>query len=83
MSQNTTPVSRDRLLSEANAYLQQHEDYLQGIAVTDVEQKGPLLVFKGDYFLDERGLPTRKSTVVFNLFKALTQHFSERYHLTE
>ena len=35
------------------------------------------------YFLDEQGLPTAKSTAVFNMFKHLAHVLSEKYHLVD
>lgn len=49
----------------------------------DVEQKGEVLVFKGEYFLDSYNLPTTKSTAVFNMFKHLAHILSEKYHLAD
>ena len=46
-----------------------------------VEQKGNVLVFKGEFFLDEQGLPTTKSTAAFNMFKHLAHVLSDKYHL--
>jgi hypothetical protein len=42
-----------------------------------------VLVFSGEYFLDEQGLPTPKSTAVFNMFKYLAHALSEKYHLVD
>jgi len=50
---------------------------------TDVEQKGSVLVFRGEFFLDPDGLPTAKTTAVFNMFKHLAHVFSEKYHLVD
>ncbi|WP_016596146.1 DUF2498 family protein, partial [Yersinia pestis] len=47
MHVNTTPIERSKLLAEANEIIRQHEDYLHGMHATDVEQKGPVLVFRG------------------------------------
>lgn len=49
----------------------------------DVEQKSGVLVFKGEYFLDDQGLPTLKSAAVFNMFKHLAHVLSEQYHLAD
>ena len=64
-------IQRQALLSIANQMLREHEDYLPGIQAHEVEQKGGILVFKGEFFFDEQGLPSAKSMVVFNLFKYL------------
>jgi len=81
MQGNTSSISRESLLIEANKVIREHGDYLQGMIATDVEQKGNVLVFRGEFFLDENGLPTLKTTAVFNMFKHLAHLFSEKYHL--
>lgn len=76
--QNTTqPIDRASLLIEANKLIRDHEDTLAGIEATGVEQRNGVLVFSGEYFLDEQGLPTPKSTAVFNMFKYGTYAFRE------
>ncbi|WP_279203506.1 YciN family protein [Obesumbacterium proteus] len=77
----TTPIKREALLAEANQIIKEHEDYMQGMEATEVEQKGDVLVFRGEFFLDEDGIPTRKTTAVFNMFKHLAHVLSEKYHL--
>ena len=83
MNAPTVALSRAEILEKANALIQEHDDYFAGIHASEVEQKGQLLMFRGDYFLDENGLPTAKSTAVFNIFKALTVALSEKYHLAD
>ncbi|PVZ84793.1 hypothetical protein C9426_21805 [Serratia sp. S1B] len=83
MHANTQPIERQTLLVEANNIIRQHEDYLQGMVATDVTQKGNVLVFRGEFFLDSDGLPTAKTTAVFNMFKHLAHVFSEKYHLVD
>ncbi len=83
MLENTTPISREALLAEANKIIHEHEDYMHGMHATDVEQKNDVLIFKGDYFLDENGLPTPKSNAIFNMFKHLAHVLSSKYHLEE
>lgn len=80
---NTTPITRDVLLAEANKIIREHEDYMHGMEATGVEQKGDVLVFRGEYFLDKDGIPTPKTTAVFNMFKYLAEVLSEKYHLAE
>lgn len=77
----TQMIDREDLLSLANQLIADHKDYFDGLAATDVEQKGEVLIFRGDYFLDEQGLPGEKSTVVFNVFKFLAVELSPRYTL--
>lgn len=81
MRNDTAPISRQALLEEANQIIQNHDDFIHGIEATDVEQKGDVLVFRGEFFLDENGLPTRKTTAVFNMFKHLAHILSAKYHL--
>lgn len=35
----TTPIKREALLAEANQIIKEHEDYMQGMEATEVEQK--------------------------------------------
>lgn len=83
MNNDTSPINREALLKEANNIIRQHEDYLHGMVTTDVEQKNGVLVFRGEYFLDPDGLPTAKTTAVFNMFKHLAHRLSEKYHLID
>lgn len=83
MQSTTQPIDRESLLVEANKIIREHEDFMQGMKATDVEQKSGVLVFRGEYFLDEQGLPTAKSTAVFNMFKHLAHVLSEKYYLQD
>ncbi|MBJ7220766.1 MULTISPECIES: YciN family protein [unclassified Brenneria] len=78
-----SPIDRQTLLAEANRLIKEHDDYLHGMAADDVEQKNGVLVFKGEYFLDHNGLPTLKTTAVFNMFKHLAHVLSEKYYLVD
>ncbi len=77
MNKETQPIDRETLLKEANKIIREHEDTLAGIEATGVTQRN------GDFFLDEQGLPTAKSTAVFNMFKHLAHVLSEKYHLVD
>ncbi|SLM63124.1 MULTISPECIES: YciN family protein [Dickeya] len=77
------PITRHALLLEANALIKSHEAYLAGMMADDVVQKNDVLVFRGDYFLDKDGLPTVKTTAVFNMFKHLAHVLSEKYQLID
>ncbi|EQA4284903.1 YciN family protein [Cronobacter dublinensis] len=81
MQNITQPIDRDSLLAQANKMIREHEDFIVGMEATDVEQKNGVLVFRGEYFMDEQGLPTAKTTAVFNMFKYLAHQLSEKYHL--
>jgi len=81
MNETTQPIDAGALLKKANALIGEHPDYFTGLQATGVKQNGDILVFSGDYFLDEQGLPTGKSTTVFNVFKSLAQQLSAQYHL--
>ncbi|MDR0807459.1 MAG: YciN family protein [Enterobacteriaceae bacterium] len=83
MRNETLPISRQALLEEANQIIHNHDDYIHGIEATSVEQKGDVLVFRGEFFLNEDGLPTPKTTAVFNMFKHLAYVLSAKYHLED
>lgn len=83
MQKTTQPIDRQTLLAHANQLIREHEDTLAGIEATGVTQRNGVLVFSGEYFLDEQGLPTGKSTAVFNMFKYLAHELSEKYHLID
>ncbi|KQA99522.1 hypothetical protein XV92_12040 [Vibrio metoecus] len=74
-----TPISEFDLLLIANQIIQDHESYLEGMHATHVEEKEGVLVFKGEYFLTEQGLPTEKTTAVFNMFKYLAHQLSPEF----
>ncbi|XNM70465.1 DUF2498 family protein [Escherichia coli] len=61
MSNNSQPIDRQTLLIEANRLIREHEDTMAGIEATGVEQRNGVLVFSGEYYLDEQGLPTPKA----------------------
>ena len=75
------PIAKASLLELANEIMKEHDDYQAGMAVTDVNEKSGVLVFKGEYFLDDQGLPTAKTTAVFNVYKGLAQALSPQYTL--
>ncbi|RLM26899.1 hypothetical protein BIY29_04605 [Brenneria alni] len=78
-----SPIDRRTLLAEANTIIKNHDDYLHGMVAEDVEQKNDVLVFRGEFFLDQNGLPTLKTTAVFNMFKHLAHVLSEKYYLID
>ncbi|MHA6499050.1 DUF2498 family protein, partial [Escherichia coli] len=67
MNKETQPIDRETLLKEANKIIREHEDTLAGIEATGVTQRNGVLVFTGDYFLDEQGLPTAKSLSLIHI----------------
>lgn len=73
------PISELDLLLIANQLIQEHENYLDGMRATSVEEKDDVLVFKGEYFLTDQGVPTEKTTAVFNMFKYLAHHLSKEF----
>ncbi|EMH4161293.1 YciN family protein [Pluralibacter gergoviae] len=83
MQSTSQPIDRQSLLTLANQMIRDHHDTMKGIEATGVEQRNGVLVFSGEYYLDEQGLPTPKSTAVFNMFKYLAHELSEKYHLTD
>ena len=77
------PIPRQDLLIMANQMIRDHEDYMEGMQADSVEQKNGILIFQGEFFFDEQGLPTPKSMAVFNLFKFLAQTLSGQYQLVD
>lgn len=61
MNKETQPIDRETLLKEANKIIREHEDTLAGIEATGVTQRNGVLVFTGDYFLDEQGCQQPKA----------------------
>ncbi|MCG6218973.1 YciN family protein [Vibrio furnissii] len=76
-----TSISEFDLLLIANQLIQEHENYMDCMRADSVEEKDGVLVFKGNYFLDEKGLPTPKTTAVFNMFKYLAHQLSKEFTL--
>ncbi len=74
-------IDKASLLAMANQQIQAHENYQTGMHADEVEEKAGILVFKGEFFLDEDGLPTPQTTVVFNIFKQLATQLSKQYRL--
>ena len=83
MQGTTQPIERQALLEIANQLIRDHEDTLAGIEATNVVQRNGVLVFSGEFYLDEQGLPTAKSTEVFMMFKYLAHELSDMYHLVD
>lgn len=79
--QKKTIIAKSDLLELARTMMLEHEEYQEGMSVVDVAEKAGVLVFKGEYFLDDDGLPTPKTTAVFNIYKALAHAFSASYTL--
>ena len=82
MSENKT-ISQFDLLLIANQIIQAHDDYIDGMRADSVEEKEGVLIFKGNYFLDESGIPTSNTTAVFNMFKYLALHLSKEFTLEQ
>ncbi|MGB2079040.1 MAG: YciN family protein [Vibrio sp.] len=74
-------ISEFELLLIANQIIQDHPDYIQGMRATSVTEKDDVLIFKGEYFLDDSGLPTSNTTAAFNMFKYLAHHLSKEFTL--
>ncbi|TFF70823.1 DUF2498 family protein [Aeromonas taiwanensis] len=74
-------ITETALLEMANKIIREHEDFIHGMHADTVEQKGDILVFKGEFFLAEDGTPTGKTMAVFNMFKLLAQQLSGKYRL--
>lgn len=78
---NRKLISREELLKLANELIKKDYDYLDGMRADEVEQKGDYLVFKGEFFFDDDGMPTPKTNAVFNMFKKLSVTLSHKYKL--
>ncbi|OEE36558.1 YciN family protein [Vibrio genomosp. F10] len=76
-------ISSFDLLLIANQIIQEHDDYIEGMRATSVEEKEEVLIFKGEYFLDQNGMPTANTTAVFNMFKYLALHLSKEFTLQQ
>lgn len=74
-------IANDELLMIANQLIQDHEAYIDGMRTNSVEERAGVLIFKGEYFLDDNGLPTEKTTAVFNMFKYLAHQLSPKFTL--
>lgn len=83
MNTEIQTISKQELLEKANEIIKNHDEYLDGMFVDNVEQHRDVLVFKGEFFLDENGIPTLKSPAAFNMYKHLAHIFSEQYRLLE
>lgn len=81
MQTERTLIDQEALLAIANKMIQEHEDFIHGMQANAVEQRGDVLVFKGEYFLAEDGTPTGKTMAVFNMFKLLAHRLSDKYRL--
>lgn len=79
---NKKQISEFDILLIANQIIQEHENYLEGMRATSVEERDEVLIFKGEYFLSDQGLPTEKTTAVFNMFKYLAHHMSKEFTLS-
>ncbi|MDE1263148.1 YciN family protein [Vibrio aestuarianus] len=77
------PITEFDLLLIANQIIQQHDSYIEGMRAESVEEKDGVLVFKGNYFLDNNGLPTANTTAVFNMFKYLALNLSKEFTLAK
>jgi hypothetical protein len=79
MSQQNA-ISQFELLLIANQIIQDHDDYIEGMRATAVEEKDGVLIFKGEYFLQD-GMPTTNTPAAFNMFKYLAHHLSKEFTL--
>lgn len=71
----------EELLKIANDLIKSDYEYMDGMSADSVTQNGEVLVFKGEFFLDNDGIPTAKTNAVFNMFKKITTIMSKQYKL--
>ena len=83
MPDNIQYITKKELIEKANNIIQKHDDYIHGMFVDNVEQHRDTLVFKGEFFLDDNGIPSIKSTAAFNMYKHLAHILSEQYRLSD
>lgn len=76
-------VSKEEILKLANDLVSKDWEYMDGMHVDDVVQNGEVLVMKGDYFFDEKGLPTLKSNAIFNMFRKVSAILSPQYKISD
>ncbi|MBD1558264.1 YciN family protein [Vibrio sp. S9_S30] len=74
-------ISEFDLLLIANNIIQEHDEYLEGMRADSVIEKDGVLIFKGEYFLNEQGLPSERTPAVFNMFKYLAHQLSKEFTL--
>ncbi|CDH04578.1 conserved hypothetical protein [Xenorhabdus bovienii str. oregonense] len=48
MQTETLSIKCEQLQEKANEIIRKHDDFIQGIYTDDIEQKGKVLVFKGE-----------------------------------
>ncbi|WP_434355450.1 YciN family protein [Parasalinivibrio latis] len=77
------PISKFDLLLIANQLIRDHDAYIEGMQADDVSERDGVLVFKGEYFLDDNGLPTLNTTQAFNMFKFLAHKLSPEFTLAD
>ena len=68
-------------LKIANDLIKSDYEYMDGMRADSVTQNGEVLVFKGEFFLNNDGIPTAKTNAVFNMFKKITTIMSKQYKL--
>jgi hypothetical protein len=76
-------ATAEEILTLANKMIKSDYDYMDGMHADSVTQNGEVLVFKGEFFLDNDGLPTPKTNAVFNMFKKVTTVLSKQYKLKQ
>lgn len=74
-------ISSFDLILIANSLIESHPSYQEGMRTEDVSQKDGVLIFKGPMFLDDKGMPTHQTTLVFNMFKYLAHELSPKFTL--
>ena len=76
-------ATAEEILTLANKMIKNDYEYMDGMKAESVTKNGEVLVFKGEFFLDDDGLPTPKTNAVFNMFKKVTTVLSKQYKLKE
>ena len=78
-----TRISQGDIISLASETIQGFSEYIPGMTISSAQQEGEVIIFRGETFLDEYGLPTDTSKIAFSLYASLSDKYSETYQLTE
>ena len=76
-------VSREEIIRLANEMIKKDWEYMDGMEVTSAMQRDAAIVLRGEFFLDDQGLPTPKTNAVFNMFHRVSVELSRKYRIDE
>lgn len=76
-------VSQEEIIRMANEMIKKDWEYMDGMEVTSAIQRDAAIVLRGEFFLDDQGLPTPKTNAVFNMFHRVSVELSRKYRIAE